>query len=181
MSCSSVVFPEPDAPMIATRSPFATLSSTPRSTSTLRPTSLNVLVSPCASRTGALLIAQRFGGRLARGGQRRIERRGHRERERQAADLQDLERPDLRGQSVEVVDLGREQIDAEQPLQETDDVADLPAEEQREQNTETRADDADQRALAREHRHDTALRGADAAQDRDVAALVAHDHHQRRN
>src|SRR6187455_1223096 len=116
MSCSSVVFPEPDVPMIATRSPFATRSSTPRSTSTLRPTSLNVLMSPCASRTGAVsataalrafvrasFIAQRLSRRLARGGQCRIEGRGHGEREGQAADLQDLERSDLRGQRVEVV------------------------------------------------------------------------------
>src|SRR5262245_37471213 len=155
MSCSSVVFPEPDVPMIATRSPLATRSSTPRSTSTLRPTSLKVLMSPFASRTGAAsatapcvarpraslsasFIAQRLGRRLARGAQCRIERREHGERERHAADPYDLERPNLRGQTVEVVHLRRQEIDAEEPLQKIDDVPELPAEEQREQNAERR-------------------------------------------
>src|SRR5262245_25852861 len=128
MSCSNVVLPEPEVPMMATRSPFATDNSTPRRTSTLRPTSLNVLMSPRASRTGAVpawarfaapaigsFIAQRLGRRLARGAQCRIERRSHGERERQAADLRDLERPHLRRQGVEVVHLGRQQVDAENP------------------------------------------------------------------
>src|SRR5688572_24628371 len=172
MSCSSVVFPEPDVPTIATRSPLRTASSTPRRTSTLRPTSLNVFTRPCASRTAApLLISQRLGRRLARCAQCRIERRCDRERERQAADLEHLERPNLRWQIVQEVHLGRQQIDAEQPLQETDDAAELPTEEQREQHPEGRADDADQRTLAREQRHDAALRRTDAAQYRDVAAL----------
>src|SRR5262245_2675390 len=127
MSCSNVVFPEPDVPTIATRSPFATRSSTPRNTSTLRPTSLNVLMSPCASRTSgasagascvaplrarvlALFIAQRLGRRLTRGAQCRIERGDHGKRERQPADLHDLERPHLRRKSVEVINLRREQV-----------------------------------------------------------------------
>src|SRR5262245_28443316 len=163
MSCSNVVLPEPDVPTMATRSPFATDSSTPRRTSTLRPTSLNVLMSPRASRTGvvpawarfaapatafASFIAQRLGRRLARGAECRIERRGNGERERQTADLHDLERPHLRWQIVEVVHLGGEQIDAEQPLQKIHDVAELPTEKQREQDAEHRADDADQRALS---------------------------------
>src|SRR5690348_5094793 len=124
--------------MIATRSLFATDSSTPRSTSTLRPTFLNVLTSPRASRTGTTsmrapsLIAQRLGRRLPRCAQRRIERGGDGARERQAADLHDLEQPHLRGQDVEVIHLGRQQIDAEHPLQEIDDVSELPAQEQRE-------------------------------------------------
>src|SRR5918994_7808119 len=138
MSCSSVVFPEPELPMIATRSPFATVSCTPRRTSTLRPTSLKVFTSERASSTGtasatscaapprasatapcvalpraptpgsmpALLIAQRLGRRLARRAQRGIERCGNGEREREAADLHDLERPYLRGQVFQVIHLG---------------------------------------------------------------------------
>src|SRR4029079_10832617 len=181
-SCSNVVLPDPEAPMIATRSPFATLSWTPRSTSILRPTSAKVFTRPIASSTtSASLITQRLGRRLARGHERGIQRREDREHERENRDLGNLERPQLRGQVAQEIDVRRQQIYPEPTLQQRDDVAELPAHEQRERDAERRADQADQGALAREDRDDASRRRAEAAQDRDVAALVAHDHHERRH
>src|SRR5690606_37999884 len=105
-SCSRVVLPEPDVPMIAMRSPLCTLSSTPRSTSTLRPTSSNVLTSARASSTtGASFIAQSLRRRLPCRGERGIKRGRYGQAEREQADLGDLEHAQLRGQLAQEVHL----------------------------------------------------------------------------
>src|SRR6185295_6416900 len=117
-SCSSVVLPEPDAPMIATRSPLLTRNSTPRSTSTLRPASLNVFTSPTDSSTASRsFITQSLGRRLACGAERRIERGGHGQKHAHAADLGHLEGPQLRGQVAQEVHVGGQEIDVEPGLE----------------------------------------------------------------
>src|SRR5690606_30059333 len=124
-SCSSVVFPDPEAPTIAIRSPGATERSMPFSTSSVRPASWNVFTSPRATSTGrgsadgagerctASFMTQRLGRCLPRGGERGVERRGDREREREPADPRELVEAQPARKLAEPIHLGGQEIDAE--------------------------------------------------------------------
>src|SRR4029079_13013585 len=89
--CSKVLFPEPEAPTMATVSPAWTCRSTPRNTSTSRPPSLKRLVRPSALRTTSpLFITQRLGGVDAAGAPARIDRGHERQRQRDQGDRHDV-------------------------------------------------------------------------------------------
>src|SRR6516162_814018 len=79
--CSSVVLPEPEAPMIATRSPGDTSRTTPRSTSSTTGPWRKLLCTPCAASTVSLM-AQRLGRRGACRTPGRIDGSEHAQHER---------------------------------------------------------------------------------------------------
>src|SRR5579862_2779198 len=119
--CSSVVLPEPEAPMMASRSPARTVRSTPVSTSRMLEPSRKFLETPCAASTMAAdeasvmsqclcrLNAGSTPGRIQRG--KRAQHEGHR------ADAQHIAGFRIRGQVAHEIDLGVEEVRSKQSLQ----------------------------------------------------------------
>src|SRR5262249_53573088 len=110
--CSSVVLPEPEAPTIATRSPGATVSAAPRSTSSTTGPCRKLLCTPCASRTLSLM-AQCLRRCSARGTPGRIDRGEHAQHECDRAHPQHIDELDISRQVAHVVDARIEELRAE--------------------------------------------------------------------
>src|ERR1700745_637886 len=111
--CSSVVLPEPEAPTIATRSPGATASATPRSTSSTTGPWRKLLCTACASRTLSLM-AQRLRGCGARRTPRRVERGEHAQHQRNRAHLEHVDELHVGRQIAHVVNARVQKLRAEQ-------------------------------------------------------------------
>src|SRR5580700_3573504 len=101
--CNSVVLPEPEAPTIATRSPAATLSTTPCSTGSRTGPWRKLLCTACASRTLSLM-AQGLRRHGARRAPRRVDGRQHAQQERHAAYPEHVAPLYVRRQLAHVVD-----------------------------------------------------------------------------
>src|SRR6185503_4884206 len=114
--CSRVLFPDPERPMIAMRSPARTSKSTPSSTCT-GAGPWYVFFKPRHDSTTSL-IAQRLGRIGARSAPARIERGEERQHERDDADDRHVAQLHVRGQVRDVVDVLGEELEAEQVLDE---------------------------------------------------------------
>src|SRR5438552_10683816 len=111
--CSSVLLPDPEAPMMASRSPAATARSTPSSTGTCSGPLRYVFRRPRHSSTGAVLfISQRLRGIDPRGAPARIECGKERQHERDSRDQQHVSLLHLRGQLADVIDTLVEKLHA---------------------------------------------------------------------
>src|SRR5258708_34581295 len=107
---SNVLFPEPDAPTIATRSPRATARSKPSNTGTSSGPLTYVFASARHSSTGGIagavansFIAKRFRGVDFRCAPRRVDRRDERQHERDDGDRDDIGALQIGGQLTDVV------------------------------------------------------------------------------
>src|SRR4030095_16856636 len=118
---SSVLFPDPDAPTIATRSPRATARSTPSSTGTSSGPLTYVFASARHSSTGCSLrgsfIAERLGRVDLRRAPRGVDRRDERQHERDDANRDDIRALQVGRQLADVVDGLVEKLDVEEPFE----------------------------------------------------------------
>src|SRR5688572_8322783 len=173
-TCSSVLFPTPDAPTTATISPGSTLSARSRNTwRRCAPTSYDLL-RPLTS-TNAITL---FGAeRLNRIQRRRLARRIDRgEEANQDRGDDDSEQVPRQHDERDVRDL----IDVHRNLNQLVPVED-PAQRQAAQRAYRRPDDADHQALHHEDAHHPLRRGPHRLEDGDVPALLPHQQNERRD
>src|ERR1700686_730425 len=174
--CSSVVLPEPEAPMTASRSPRATCSSTPVSTSSVVVPSRKLRNTPRAVRTAPLpSVMTQCLGRLRTGGAPGgIQRRQRTQRKRHAADAQHIARLRIRRQIAHEVNLGIEKVCAQYTLEPVHQRLKIGGQDQSQRRPGTGAGHADERSLDRERSQDIVRPGAERAQNRYVGALFLH-------
>src|SRR6202034_1110945 len=154
--CSSVVLPEPEAPMIARRSPRATTSSTPVSTSSVVAPSRKLRQTPRALSTASLpslmtpsLMTQCLGRLDARSAPGRIQCRQRTQRKCHAADAQHITPFGIGRQIAHEVDLGIEKVGAQQALEPMHQRLEIGGKEQPERRPGAGAGQADERTLDR--------------------------------
>src|SRR3569832_2491537 len=138
--CSSVLLPEPEAPMMATRSPCAIARLTSSNTSTVAGLSVLVLARWRQDTTGVSLIAQGLRGLGARGPPCRIERRDQTQEDCDAADAPHVLHVQVGRQLVDVIDLGGEELDAEEMIHRRHDGLDIQRDHDAAEDAEPRAD-----------------------------------------
>src|SRR6516165_11381000 len=122
------------------------------------------------------LVAQSFDRVEPGCAPRRVEGGEEGKRERHDHDSGDLTRIDARRYAGEEIDLGGEQIGADDPLNCLPYCFDIVGEDETEDKPGDGADDPDAGAAQYENAQDHAARSAHRAQDRDVAPLVLHHH-----
>lgn len=111
--CSSVVFPEPDAPTIAMHSPLAMTRSKPSSTVSVEPPSLKSRPKPRASNTAWSVMSQSLCGLSSCGPPCRIQGGERAQDESHAGHLQHIEPRDMSRQIAHEIHLGVEELDTE--------------------------------------------------------------------
>src|SRR5487761_1692937 len=183
--CSRVVLPEPEAPTIATRSPAATASAAPRSTSSVTGPWRKLFETSRASSTGSmppmLLMAQRLCRSRAAGAPGRIDGCQRAEEERHAAYAQHVEPLHVGRKITHVVHPRVQEPSMEQPLETADERLQVVGDHGAERRPEQRPGEADDDALDREDREHVARLRAEGAQDRDVGLLLLDDHDEGRD
>src|SRR5215472_6489326 len=145
-TCSSVVFPEPEAPTIATRSPLSTRNVTPRSTGSSTGPWRKLLCTSRASRT-ASLMAQRLRGRGAGRAPRRIDGRERAQHEGHGAHLEDVEPLDVGRQIAEVIDARVDELHPGEALEGADESLEIIGQQRAEPGAEQRSGQPDQHPL----------------------------------
>src|SRR5947207_2084337 len=129
--CSNVLFPEPEAPTMAIRSPAPTSRSTPINTGTSSGPLLYVLRRPRHARTDACVrapssfISQRLRGIDARRAPARVDRRGEREQQRDQCDGDHVGALQIRRQIADVVNGLVQELDVERVLDGGNDGVDI--------------------------------------------------------
>jgi len=87
----------------------------------------------------------------------------------------------IRRQIGDVIDIGRQELHVEQPLQPGDDLLDVEREHDAADGAEQRSDHADRHALDDEHAHHRRRAQAHGLEDGDIGLLVGDQHDQRRD
>src|SRR5690606_28748727 len=126
-------------------------------------------------------VTQRVGRRDRRGTPGGIDRREHGQRECDDRDQRDVERVHLGRHFRHVVHVAREDLEPERALEPRHDHVDVERERETERGADQGPGETDHRALHEENARDPRGFEAARAQDRDVALLLRHDHHQRRD
>src|ERR1700693_3143747 len=183
-NCSSVVLPEPDAPTMATRSPLCTRMLAPRSTCSVTPPWMNSLTRSTPSSTVSFevgivlpsIVSQGFSRQQARCAHRRIHGGDACKHECKSADSQDVRCPYVGRQVAHEVHARVEEFESDDGFQRMHQFLQIHCDNHAEQHTEQNTQHSDQTALYDEHRQDTAGRGAESAQDGNVATFIL-DHH----
>src|SRR5262245_47036977 len=187
---SSVDFPTPEFPTMASRSAGWRTRSTPRKTSIVPSPIGKDLRSPLARRSAperapwlacASLIAERLDRIELRALPAREQRRTEREHHRHAHRDRDLAPVELGRERRELVDAGREGVDARDRLDPVLHPVDARRDRDPRHDAERGPHQADQRPLDREDALDAAVLGAHRLENRDVARLLHDHHHQRRD
>src|SRR6185295_15758450 len=114
--CSSVVFPDPEAPTIASRSPALIATLIPRSTSSVTGPCRKLLCT-CRVSSTTSVMTQRLRGLGARGAPRRIQRSDRAQQKRHGTHLQHVDPFHVRGQIAHEVHAGIEKVSTEQLLE----------------------------------------------------------------
>src|SRR5579883_907096 len=153
--CSRVVLPEPEAPTIATRSPVATDSTTPRSTSRVSGPWRKLFETSRASRT-ELLMPQRLRRSGAPGAPGRIDGSQRAEEECHAAHAQHIEALHVGRKITHVVHPRIEELSMQQALETADERLQVVGHHRAEHRPEERAGQADDDALDGEYREHVA-------------------------
>src|ERR1700719_2154855 len=183
-SCSSVVLPEPDAPTMAIRSPLWTRMLAPRSTCSVTPPWMNSLTRSTPSSTVSFevgivlpsIVSQGFGRQQSRGAHRRIHGGDARKHECESADSHYVRGSYMCRQVAHEIHACVEEFESDDGFQRMHQFLQIHRDNHTQQHAAQNAEHSDQAALYDEHRQDTAGRGAESAQDGDVAAFVL-DHH----
>src|SRR5215472_15140232 len=136
-TCSSVVFPEPEAPTIATRSPLATLNVTPRSTGNSTGPWRKLLCTSRASST-ASLMAQRLRGRGARRAPGRIDGRERAQHKCHAAHLEHVGPLSVGRQIAQVIDARVDELHPGEALERPDEPPEVVGQQRAEPGAEER-------------------------------------------
>src|SRR5258706_6441934 len=163
--CRSVDLPAPETPSTASDSPGRSLRFTRASPSIVSSPSTKRFTTPVASSS---LIAERLRGIQARRLPRRQERRADREHHRDHGDERELHRLDGVRQALQLVDVRRQDVEAERALYTALHHVEIPGDHQPHADAEREPDDPDQEALDREHAQDPVVRAAHGLHDRDV-------------
>src|SRR6187399_1541617 len=158
--CSSVVLPDPEAPMMARRSPARTVRLTPCSTVRSIGPWRNARVTPVASSTCSVMapsfmslsfMAQGLCRQRAAGAPRRVDSRQRRQRESRQRDLQHVAEADFGRQIAHEVHTRIQELYTEDTFDPVDGFGDIERQEPSEQRTRERAHQTDERALYQEH------------------------------
>src|ERR1700751_4363331 len=157
-TCSSVVFPEPEAPTMATRSPAATLNDTPRSTGSSTGPWRKLLCTWRASRT-ASFMAQRLRRRGARRAPCRIDGRQRAQHEGHAAHLEHVESLDVGRQIAQVVDARVDELHPGEALERADESLEVVGQQRAKPRAEERPGEPDEDPLYGEGGEHVARRG----------------------
>src|SRR5262249_46979352 len=141
--CSSVVLPTPDFPMSETVSRSRICRSMPFSTGIDCPPSLNSRRSSRASRIAVIgsLVAQRACRIEPRGADRGIDGEEHARDDGEREDHADLVPVEHRGEALQQVDLGVEELQPEALVEESLDRVQVPGDEEAEREAERLARD----------------------------------------
>src|SRR5579859_5721854 len=179
-SCRRVVLPEPEAPTMAMRSPLCTRIFAPRSTCSVTPPWMNSFTRSTPSSTVSFavgivlpsIVSQGFGRQQARGTHRRIHGGDARKNECESADAQHVGRAYMRRQVAHEVHACVEEFESDHRFQRMHQLLKIDRHDHTQHHAGENAERPDQTTLDDEHRENTARRGAEGAQDGDVAALV---------
>src|SRR5690349_12486885 len=176
--CSSVLLPEPEAPTTASCCPARSFRSIDFNTSIGAPISVKVLPRPWHSIMTSLFIPERFRGLYLRRPPGRIQRGKYRQHKRNQTDHTDIGPVQIRRQVADVIDIGRKEFDMEYAFEESDDLLHIQCQQSAADHADEHSGQTDNHALNDKYLHHTSRRQPERTQDRDIALLVRHHHHQ---